>query len=128
MKCANITKTAAPALAAVALGVSLAAPSAAFAAVNSKPLPCHASMSNSSPADYTTTTVRVKTNASAKVTTVAHYRTLNREHHGRANAAGRAGIPYYISGATPGYQVVVDVSVKWPHRSGSCETSFTPHA
>jgi hypothetical protein len=93
-----------------------------------KPLPCHTSMSSSHPADYTTTTVRVKTAAQARVTTVAYYRTVTREHHGRANDHGRANIPYYISGATPGYQVIVDVYVKWPHRHGSCQTSFTPHA
>jgi hypothetical protein len=84
-------------------------------------------MSNSHPADYTTTTVRVKTVARARVTTDAYYRTVTREHHGRTNAYGRARIPYYISGATPGYEVIVDVHVSWPHRHGSCQTSFTPH-
>ncbi len=124
----QITKTTAPALAAIALGLSLVAPSASIAAVTSKPLPCRAAMSNGHPADYTTTSVRIKTVAQARVTTVAHYKTVNREHHGRSSGRGRASIPYYISGATPGYKVVVDVSVKWPHRSGSCATSFTPHA
>ena len=126
----TITKTAAPALAALALGITLVAPSApaASAASARKPIPCHASMSNSHPADYTTTSVRVKSVAHAKVTTIAHYKTVNREHHGRTNGHGHASIPYYISGATPGYTVVVSVNVKWPHRSGSCQTSFTPHS
>jgi hypothetical protein len=123
-----LTKTTAPALAAIALGLSLVAPSASAAVSTAKPLPCRAGMSSSSPADYTTTSVKVKTVAQARVTTVAHYKTVNREHHGRTNEHGRTSVPYYISGATPGYQVVVDVSVRWPHRSGSCETSFTPHA
>jgi hypothetical protein len=101
---------------------------AANAAPTSKPLPCHASMSNAHPADYTTTTVNVKSVADVKITTVAHYRTVNRVHHGRANRQGKAGIPYYISGATPGFRVKVDVTVKWPHRTGTCQTSFTPHA
>lgn len=93
-----------------------------------KPLPCHAAMSNTHPADFTTTTVRVRTAPHAQVTTVAHYRTVNRQHHRQANGRGKASIPYYISGATPGYRVRVDVTVRWPHRTGSCQTSFTPHA
>lgn len=101
---------------------------ASASAARSKPLPCHARMSTSRPADDTTTIVEVKSVAKARVTTVAHYRTVNREHHGRTNRHGRAGIPYFISGATPGFRVVVDVTVRWPHRSGSCQTSFTPHS
>jgi hypothetical protein len=107
---------------------TLIAAAPADAAPTSKPLPCHASMSNAHPADYTTTTVNVKSVANVKVTTVAHYRTVNRVHHGRANAQGKAGIPYDISGATPGFRVIVDVTVKWPHRTGTCQTSFVPHS
>ncbi len=106
----------------------MTAESASAATARSRPLPCHASMSASHPADFTTTTVRVKTVAQARVTTVARYRTVNREHHGRANRHGRAGIAYFISGATPGFRVVVNVTVRWPHRSGSCQTAFTPHS
>jgi hypothetical protein len=113
--------------AALALAVGLVMPSAASAGSLAKPLPCRASMSNSHPADYTTTTVRVTTASHAQVTTVAHYKTVNRQHHSRANGQGRASIPYYISGATPGFRVRVDVTVRWPHRTGSCQTSFTPH-
>jgi hypothetical protein len=91
------------------------------------PLPCHASMSNSHPADYTTTYVHVHTVAYAAVTTVAHYRTVNRTHHGKAGAKGNATIGYYISGATPGYKVVVSVRVVKGSRSGSCSTWFIPH-
>jgi len=85
-------------------------------------------MSNSHPADYTTTDVRIATVAHARVTTVAHYRTVNRKHHATANASGRATVPYYISGATPGYRVKVSVSVSSGKRTGSCSTYFTPHA
>ena len=81
-------------------------------------------MSNSRPADYTTTDVRVSTADRAYVTTVAHYRTVNRSYHRRANASGHATVPYYVSGATPGYRVVVDVYVRRPGRKGSCSTSF----
>ncbi|HET7019041.1 MAG TPA: hypothetical protein VFI65_34300 [Streptosporangiaceae bacterium] len=107
---------------------TLIAPGLANAAPTSKPLPCHASMSNARPADYTTIVVNVKSVADVRITTVAHYRTVNREHHGRADRQGKAGIPYYISGATPGFKVIVDVTVKWPHRTGTCQTSFVPHA
>jgi hypothetical protein len=114
--------------AAIAVSFPLLGPPAASAATSARPLPCHASMSNSQPDDYTTTSVRVKTVAEAKVKTVAYYRTVTRVHHGRANENGRASIPYYISGATPGYQVIVDVYVNWPRRSGRCQTSFTPQS
>ena len=97
---------------ALVLAFAFVAPAATAAAVPARALPCHASMSNSHPADFTTTIVRVRSVARASVTTVAHYRTTNTTHHGRTNASGRAGIPYRISGATPGFQVKVDVTVK----------------
>jgi hypothetical protein len=84
-------------------------------------------MSNADPADYTTTDVLVHTAHYAHVTTVAHYKTVNRKHHKRAGRKGNATIAYYISGATPGYQVQVSVSVVKGDRTGSCSTSFTPH-
>jgi hypothetical protein len=115
-------------LGALTLAGTLIAPAVATAAPTSKPLPCHTSMSNAHPADFTTTTVNVKSVADVRITTVAHYRTVNRVHHGRADNQGKAGIPYYISGATPGFRVIVDVTVKWPHRTGTCQTSFVPHS
>jgi hypothetical protein len=101
--------------------------SPAVAAPASAALPCHASMSNNHPRDYTTTDVRVHTAAHASVTTVAHYRTTNHKKTGKAGSSGNASIGYYISGATPGYRVVVSVRVVSGHRSGSCSTWFTPH-
>ncbi len=106
---------------------SAPAASAAPIASAAKPLSCHASMSNSRPRDYTSTEVLVNTARHARVTTVAHYRTVNTIHHGTANSKGRTGIWYYISGATPGYQVKVRVSVVEGGRKGSCSTSFIPH-
>ena len=90
-------------------------------------LRCHAAMSNSRPKDYTTTYVNVGTVRYAAITTVAHYKTVNREHAGKANAEGNAKIGYYISGATPGYRVNVDVTVTSGRSRGTCSTSFTPH-
>jgi hypothetical protein len=100
-------------------GLAVAAPAATS-------LPCSASMSNSHPRDYTTTDVLVRTASRANVTTVAHYKTTNTTHHGIAGRKGNAGIPYYISGATPGYKVNVSVSVSTGSQTGSCSTSFTP--
>jgi hypothetical protein len=118
--------TAAVGIPAMALTVAVAAPPASAAPATA--LACHASMSNSHPADYTTTDVRVRTAGHARVTTTAHYKTVNRTYHRTAGPGGRATVPYYISGATPGYRVVVDVYVRKAGRTGSCSTSFTPHA
>jgi hypothetical protein len=99
----------------------------AVAAPATAALPCHAVMSNYHPRDYTTTHVQVHTVASAAVTTVAHYRTTNHKKTGTAGSNGNASIGYYISGATPGYRVVVSVRVVSGNRSGSCSTWFTPN-
>jgi hypothetical protein len=112
--------------AAAALAVAGTVPASASPA-RPRPLPCHASMSNTRPADYTTVYVRVRTASRAKVVTVAHYRTTNHRKSRRANSAGRARVPYYISGATPGYKVKVSVRVSRNGRTGSCSTAFTPH-
>jgi len=124
MKRTMIALTAIPIAAAISLAVdaqALAGP-AATAALGS----CTASVSNSNPADYTTTDVKVHTGADAEVFTVAHYRTVNRAYYRVADSAGRATIAYYVSGATPGYRVVVDVTVVRGHQANSCSTSFTP--
>jgi hypothetical protein len=111
----------------IALTLAGAAPASASPA-RPRPLPCHASMSNRHPADYTTVYVRVRTASLARVVTVAHYKTTNHRKSREANGAGRARVPYYISGATPGYTVNVSVRVSRNGRSGSCSTSFTPHS
>jgi hypothetical protein len=90
-------------------------------------LPCRAWMSNSRPADYTATYVRVQTVKFAHVRTIAHYKTTNTRKYGTANSAGRASIRYWISGATPGYRVRVSVAVHSGSRAGYCSTYFVPH-
>jgi hypothetical protein len=89
-------------------------------------LSCRASVSSSSPADYTTVTIYAQTAAGASVTTVAHYKTTDHQKAAVASSAGQATIAYYISGATPGYTVVVDVTAAAGGRSAYCSTSFTP--
>jgi hypothetical protein len=100
-----------------------ASPSAAQAAR----LTCRASMTNSHPADYTSTGVKVRTAAYADIETVAHYKTVTHPKYRTANRAGQETVWYYISGATPGYRVVVDVYVSRHGSRGTCSTSFTPH-
>jgi hypothetical protein len=112
------------AIPAAVIALGAAAPASASPAT---PLPCSASMSNTHPKDYTTVDVRVRTAGLAKVVTVAHYRTTNHKKTAKAGPGGRATIPYYISGATPGYKVRVTVSVSKGTRTGRCSTSFTPH-
>ena len=111
----------------VALFAAIPASGASAAvATPARSLPCHASMSDSYPADYTTTYVEVHTAGYGAVTTIAHYRTTNHKKTGTAGKKGNASIGYYISGATPGYKVVVSVRVARGKRSGSCSTWFIP--
>src|SRR5689334_1317287 len=80
-----------------------AAPAALPAASAASGVPCHASMSDSTPKDYTYVYVRVSTAARAYVHTVAHYKTTNTSKSGRASSSGHASLAYYILSATPGY-------------------------
>jgi hypothetical protein len=97
----------------------------AEAATPAAALSCRASMSNNSPKDYSTVYVDVTIRSAASVTTVAHYRTTSTTHTAIANSAGTARVKYYISRATPGYKVVVDVTVK-SGTTATCATNFTP--
>jgi hypothetical protein len=90
-------------------------------------LTCSASMSDATPADYSTTDVLVQTGVSgASVTAIAHYKTTNTTHTVTAGGNGSADVPFRISDATPGYTVDVDVDVTAGGADQSCSTSFTP--
>jgi hypothetical protein len=108
--------------------LGLVAPSTSASAAVSAALPCNASMTNSHPADYTSTGVMIRTATHAHIKTVAHYKTTSHPKYATANSQGHRTVWYYISGATPGFQVIVDVYVSRGSRSGSCQTSFVPHA
>lgn len=95
---------------------------------NSQPLACSASANPVNPADYTTVVVSVSTGSGAHVTTVAHYKTTDHTKTATASSTGHASISYSISGATPGYRVVVTVAVTSGGRSAQCSTSFTPRS
>ncbi len=104
------------------------APTADASAMVAAPLSCKASMSDATPEQYSNVTVRVKTSPRAKVRTVAHYRTTDTAKSRKANAAGKANLLYYISSASAGYRVTVDVKVTKNGHSKTCSTSFTPHS
>jgi hypothetical protein len=129
----SVTTVAAIPVAGLMLSAALSAPASASpvrptsAVVQAARLTCGASMTDSHPADYTSTGVKVSTAAFARIKTVAHYKTVTHPKHGTANGSGKRTVWYYISGATPGYRVVVDVYVSRNGRKGSCSTSFTPH-
>lgn len=89
-------------------------------------LRCAASVSTTSPADYDTVYVYVRTAPGVSVSTVAHYKTTDNQKSAVADGAGRATIGYYISGATPRYGVTVSVTVSASSKTATCSTSFTP--
>jgi hypothetical protein len=89
-------------------------------------LRCAASVSNRSPADYSTVYVSVRTAPGASVTTVAHYKTTDNRKSAVADGSGTASIGYDISGATPGFTVMIDVTASTRSKSATCATSFTP--
>ena len=68
----------------------------------------------------------VRTAAGAGITTVAHYKTTDTRKSATASSQGKATVAYYISGATKGYRVVVNVTVTGGRATARCSTSFTP--
>lgn len=100
-----------------------AAPSAHAAS-----LICRASMSDATPSQYSNVVVNVKTGkGNANVRTVAQYKTTKTAKSRKSSASGKAGVKYYISGATPGYRVKVEVTVTKDGAKRTCSTSFKPH-
>ena len=64
--------------------------------------------------------------AGASVRTVAHYKTTDTTHYGTTGSDGKCTIDYYISGATSGYTVWVDVYASSGSFNDSTRTWFTP--
>jgi len=83
-------------------------------------------VSSRSPADYATVYIYIRTAAGASVTTVAHYKTTDNQKTATAGGGGQATVAYYISAATPGYTVAVDITTSAGPRTTACSTSFTP--
>ena len=108
------------------LGLGSGPGAAAAADPCGRKLRCAASVSTTSPADYHTVYVYVRTAPGVSVTTVAHYKTTDNQKSAVADGAGRATIGYDISGATPGYTVTVSVTASASSKTATCSTSFTP--
>jgi hypothetical protein len=109
------------------IGLSAPAPASTPARARSaNGLSCRASVSSTSPADYTTVNIEVRTAAGASVTTVAHYKSTDHPKSAVADGAGHATVAYDVSGATPGYKVRVNVTASAGARAAHCFTSFTP--
>lgn len=86
---------------------------------------CTASMSNSTPADYTDDTVNITSNLPDEpVLITKHYKTTTSTDSGETDSEGSASITFDDSGATLGYTVEVDVSIN--SGEATCSTSFTP--
>jgi len=86
-------------------------------------------MSDATPSQYSNVWVNVSSVVKGKVRTVARYKTTDTVRFGNTGSDGKVGIKYYISGATPGFRVYVDVAVAGPAgATGYCRTSFVPHS
>jgi hypothetical protein len=117
-------------LAAVAASTALvAAPLLAPvpAAEAASPLMCRAHMGDATPKQYTYDRVYVRSTRFVHFRTVAHYKTTDTTKFGKTNRRGRGSTNYYLSGATVGYRVYVDVWLSKNGRHGHCRTSFVPH-
>ena len=90
---------------------------------------CVASVSPSNPRQYSYVDVNVRgVGKGARVRTTAHYKTTDTRRETRADKNGRASTEYYISGATVGYRVYVDVWAKKGTSTWTCRTSFVPRS
>jgi endonuclease YncB( thermonuclease family) len=86
--------------------------------------PCAATVSNASPTRNATVTVHITSDyPSSTASATAHYKTTDTTNSSTTDSAGAASIAFRISSATPGYRVVIDVTVAGTSR---CQTSFTP--
>ncbi len=86
--------------------------------------PCTATVSNTSPTRNATVTVRISSDyPSATASATAHYKTTDTTNESATDSSGYATIAFRISSATPGYRVIIDVTVAGTSR---CQTSFTP--
>jgi len=86
---------------------------------------CTATMSNSTPADYTDDTVNITSNVPDEpVLITKYYRTTTSTDTGETDSGGAAAITFNDSGATLGYTVMVDVNIN--NGEATCSTSFTP--
>ena len=115
-------------IAALAAGLSAAAPAAAMTGSVAAKLSCSATVSSSKPAHGKTVDVRVRTSSGAFVATIAHYKSGSFKKTTHANSGGKAVLAYKVGSAAYGYKVAVAVYVDKAKAKGRCSTSFTPTA
>jgi hypothetical protein len=88
---------------------------------------CAVTVSTSRPYQYSTVTVNVsKVPGNVRVTTSAKYKLTTTKKTAKWNSKGQASVKYKISGATPNYRVVVNVTANKGNQKYACSTSFTP--
>ena len=98
------------------------------------PLAITAEVSDDTPCQYTTVTVHVRAtrgtaaSAGASVDSTWRYKTSAPTESGTTDASGHVALSRYISGASAGYTVVVEVSAFEGGQSAAASTSFTPRA
>lgn len=102
-------------------------PLVATPAEAASPLMCRAHMQDATPKQYTYDRVYVRSAAFVHIRAVAHYKTSDTTKFGKTDRTGHGSARFYISGATPGYRVWVDVWLTKGGRHGHCRTSFVPH-
>lgn len=92
-----------------------------------------ASIDNPNPPLYSTVILTVKVRdknnkavPGASIEATAHYRTTDTTRTSYTDDYGEAKIPFRISRATIGYEVIVDVRVRKGKSIGVTQTSFTP--
>ena len=91
-----------------------------------------ASASPADPCQYTTVTLSAHVSRAGAavsgvlVEAVLHFKTTDSQKNGTTGAAGGASIDYYISGATAGYIVTVDLTASEGRQTAHASTQFTP--
>lgn len=91
-----------------------------------------ASVSNPSPSQYSTESVRVNAAVNgqpvqgAQVKITAHYKSTDSTYTGTTGTSGTASIPFSIGRASIGYTVKVDVVVTYHGVTKTTSTAFTP--
>jgi hypothetical protein len=106
--------------------MGLAVSTLATPATAATALTCRTEATPVQPVQYSHVDVEIRSAPSATATIVAHYKTTNNTHHAIIDGSGVGDTDYNISGATPGYRVVVNVTVHKGSQVGHCATYFIP--
>jgi hypothetical protein len=91
-----------------------------------------ASASPADPCQYTTVTLSAHVSRAGAgisgvlVEAVLHFKTTDSEKNGTTVSSGDASIDYYISGASAGYKVTVDLTASEGGHTAHAQTHFTP--